>query len=148
MCYSIGGKSENDPNRTVTDHQQKSEDSRLAAYSQVWSSHGSDKFQLNENDIEESFIKGSGPGGQSVNKTSNCVQLKHLPTGIVVKVVAVCSHRIEWCSVTCCLVSLSSCKSNAQHFVQRVAFCMNVCVCDSTGGVQAKHFYTRRVSTL
>ena len=47
---------------------------------------GSEKFKLDERDLEESFIKGSGPGGQSVNKTSNCVQLKHLPTGIVVKV--------------------------------------------------------------
>ena len=48
--------------------------------------NGSEKFKLHESELEESFIKGSGPGGQSVNKTSNCVQLKHLPTGIVVKV--------------------------------------------------------------
>ena len=41
---------------------------------------------LIESEIEESFIKGSGPGGQSVNKSSNCVQLKHLPTGIIIKV--------------------------------------------------------------
>lgn len=40
---------------------------------------------LNETDIEETFIRGSGPGGQAVAKTSNCVQLKHMPTGIVVK---------------------------------------------------------------
>ena len=46
-----------------------------------------DKFTLNEKDFEETFIKGSGPGGQAVNKSSNCVQLKHLPTGIIVKVV-------------------------------------------------------------
>ena len=37
-------------------------------------------------DIEESFVKGNGPGGQKVNKSSNCVVLKHKPTGIVVKV--------------------------------------------------------------
>jgi len=36
-------------------------------------------------EIEESFLKGSGPGGQKINKTSSAVQLKHLPTGIVVK---------------------------------------------------------------
>lgn len=41
---------------------------------------------LVEDELEEQFVKGSGPGGQSVNKTSNCVVLKHLPTGIVVKV--------------------------------------------------------------
>jgi len=38
-----------------------------------------------ETDIEESFLKGSGPGGQKINKTSSAVQLKHIPTGIVVK---------------------------------------------------------------
>ena len=38
-----------------------------------------------ESEIEENFIKGSGPGGQKINKTSSAVQLKHLPTGIVVK---------------------------------------------------------------
>lgn len=38
-----------------------------------------------EDEIQESFLKGSGPGGQKINKTSSAVQLKHLPTGIVVK---------------------------------------------------------------
>ncbi|KAK7749396.1 hypothetical protein SLS62_008140 [Diatrype stigma] len=38
-----------------------------------------------ESEIEESFLKGSGPGGQKINKTSSAVQLKHKPTGIVVK---------------------------------------------------------------
>ncbi|KAK8855539.1 RF-1 domain-containing protein [Apiospora arundinis] len=36
-------------------------------------------------DIDESFLKGSGPGGQKINKTNSAVQLKHLPTGIVIK---------------------------------------------------------------
>ncbi|KAJ8981668.1 hypothetical protein NQ317_017289 [Molorchus minor] len=40
---------------------------------------------LLEKDFEEMHVRGSGPGGQKVNKTSNCVVLKHLPTGIVVK---------------------------------------------------------------
>lgn len=40
---------------------------------------------LNENDLEESFVRGSGPGGQSVNKTSSACHLKHIPTGMVVK---------------------------------------------------------------
>jgi protein subunit release factor B len=39
---------------------------------------------LNESDLVENFIKGSGPGGQNVNKSNNCCQLKHIPTGIVV----------------------------------------------------------------
>lgn len=36
-------------------------------------------------DLEESFLKGTGPGGQKINKTNSAVQLKHLPTGVVVK---------------------------------------------------------------
>ncbi|KAI1192030.1 RF-1 domain-containing protein [Nemania serpens] len=38
-----------------------------------------------EHEIDESFLKGSGPGGQKINKTNSAVQLKHLPTGIVIK---------------------------------------------------------------
>jgi len=36
---------------------------------------------LDEKDLREQFVHGSGPGGQNVNKLSNCVVLKHLPTG-------------------------------------------------------------------
>jgi protein subunit release factor B len=39
---------------------------------------------LNELEIREQYAKGSGPGGQSVNKATNRCQLKHLPTGIIV----------------------------------------------------------------
>lgn len=35
-----------------------------------------------EGDLEERFVRGSGPGGQNVNKTANCVVLKHIPSGI------------------------------------------------------------------
>jgi len=41
---------------------------------------------LDENELEEAYVRGHGPGGQAVNKTNNCVVLKHLSTGIVVKV--------------------------------------------------------------
>lgn len=40
---------------------------------------------LSENDLQENIISGSGPGGQSVNKAVNCCQIKHVPTGIIVK---------------------------------------------------------------
>lgn len=40
---------------------------------------------LNEDELEEQFVRGSGPGGQATNKTSNCVVLRHIPSGIVVK---------------------------------------------------------------
>lgn len=40
---------------------------------------------VQESDIEEKFIRSSGPGGQNVNKTSTCVVLSHIPTGLSVK---------------------------------------------------------------
>lgn len=36
-------------------------------------------------DLQEKFVRGSGAGGQKINKTSNCVFLKHLPSGIAIK---------------------------------------------------------------
>ena len=36
-------------------------------------------------DIEEHFVRGSGKGGQKINKTSSCVVLRHLPTGVEVR---------------------------------------------------------------
>ncbi|XP_063313083.1 mitochondrial translation release factor in rescue [Pelobates fuscus] len=44
-----------------------------------------DLIDLKETDLEEQFVRGHGPGGQATNKTSNCVVLKHIPSGIVVK---------------------------------------------------------------
>jgi protein subunit release factor B len=36
-------------------------------------------------DIEERFIRGSGPGGQKINKTASTVCLVHRPTGVEVR---------------------------------------------------------------
>ncbi|KAK9973911.1 hypothetical protein ABG768_022028 [Culter alburnus] len=47
--------------------------------------HQIDLPLVHEEELEEQFVRGSGPGGQATNKTSNCVVLKHIPTGIVVK---------------------------------------------------------------
>lgn len=40
---------------------------------------------LDESDLDEQFVRGSGPGGQAVNKTNNCIVLRHKPTGFIVK---------------------------------------------------------------
>lgn len=57
----------------VTDKKQAELEARMAA------------LGLREQDIEEKYVRSSGPGGQKVNKTSSCVHLKHLPTGLEVK---------------------------------------------------------------
>jgi protein subunit release factor B len=44
-----------------------------------------DRCGLKEADIEEQFVRSSGPGGQNVNKTSTCVMLRHEPSGLEVK---------------------------------------------------------------
>ena len=43
------------------------------------------RAKVYERDLVERFIRGSGPGGQKVNKTSSCVQLRHIVSGIEVK---------------------------------------------------------------
>ena len=40
---------------------------------------------LRKQDFDERFILGSGKGGQKVNKTSNCVFLRHPPSGLEIK---------------------------------------------------------------
>lgn len=44
-----------------------------------------EKLGIEEKDLIEKFILGSGRGGQNLQKTSSCVYLKHIPTGIEVK---------------------------------------------------------------
>ncbi len=43
------------------------------------------KLGVLESDFLESFVRSSGPGGQKVNKSSSCVYLVHIPTGLSVK---------------------------------------------------------------
>ena len=40
---------------------------------------------IREKDLVERFVRSSGAGGQKVNKTSTCVYLKHVPSGLEVK---------------------------------------------------------------
>lgn len=44
-----------------------------------------EEYKIHEKDLIEKFILGSGKGGQKINKSSSCVYLKHLPTGLEVK---------------------------------------------------------------
>ena len=44
-----------------------------------------EELGIKESDIVEKFVHSRGHGGQNVNKTSTCVYLKHLPTGLEVK---------------------------------------------------------------
>lgn len=43
------------------------------------------KLNIREEEVIEQFIRSQGAGGQKVNKTSSAVYLKHLPTGLEVK---------------------------------------------------------------
>jgi len=36
-------------------------------------------------EVDERFIRGTGPGGQKINKTSSTVVLRHRPTGVEVR---------------------------------------------------------------
>ena len=44
-----------------------------------------ERLGIRDEDLEESFVRSGGPGGQNVNKVSTCVVLKHIPTGLVIK---------------------------------------------------------------
>ena len=69
------------PGREISFHQEKAAamplppqiDRRLAV------------LGLRGEDVEERFVRGSGPGGQKINKTSSTVWLRHRPTGVEVR---------------------------------------------------------------
>ncbi len=44
-----------------------------------------ERLGIREEDLEESFVRSGGPGGQNVNKVATCVVLKHSPTGLIIK---------------------------------------------------------------
>ena len=50
---------------------------------------------IGDRDIEEKFVRSRGRGGQKVNKTTSCVYLKHLPTGVEVKCMTARSQSLN-----------------------------------------------------
>ena len=44
-----------------------------------------EKLGITRDDLDESFVRGSGNGGQKINKTSSTVRLKHEPSGLDVR---------------------------------------------------------------
>ena len=53
------------------------------------------KLGILPDDLIEKFIRGSGSGGQKINKTASCVYLKHIPSGIEVKCQAQRSRELN-----------------------------------------------------
>ena len=51
-----------------------------------WLRQRMERLGLREEDLEESFVRSGGPGGQNVNKVATCVLLRHGPSGLEVKV--------------------------------------------------------------
>ncbi len=47
--------------------------------------HRMQSLNIRDLDLVEKFVLGSGKGGQKMNKTSSCVYLRHVPTGIEIK---------------------------------------------------------------
>ncbi|KAJ5375531.1 hypothetical protein N7517_007537, partial [Penicillium concentricum] len=43
------------------------------------------RLKINDADISISYLKGTGPGGQKINKTNSAVQIIHRPSGVVIK---------------------------------------------------------------
>ena len=59
---------------------------------------------IHEKDMDESFVRSSGPGGQNVNKVSTCVVLHHRPTGIRVKAQQARSQGLNRYQARCTLL--------------------------------------------
>ena len=57
----------------------------VSAAKQIALSERMRRLGIREEDLEERFIRSSGPGGQRTNKVSTCVVLRHRPSGVEVR---------------------------------------------------------------
>jgi protein subunit release factor B len=53
------------------------------------------RLGVRQSDLVETFVLGSGHGGQKVNKTNSCVCLRHGPSGMVIKCQAARSRELN-----------------------------------------------------
>ena len=63
--------------------------------------HVTDQIDIDESEIEESFVRSSGPGGQNVNKLSTAVQLRFdvrrsrsLPNDVAIRLMGIAGSRM------------------------------------------------------
>jgi len=75
-------------------------------------------------DVDEQFVRGSGPGGQKINKTSSTVWLRHRPTGVEVRCQRersqAANREVAWIELCAKLEARArSAADAAQHEAQR-----------------------------
>ncbi|KAL2393285.1 hypothetical protein ABEF93_002629 [Exophiala dermatitidis] len=79
------GSSKSDDNLAGATSKTPNEKSKLTAKEKRKSKQLPPRPTLPDSEIHHVYLKGTGPGGQKINKTNSAAQLTHLPTGIVVK---------------------------------------------------------------
>jgi predicted GNAT family acetyltransferase len=67
-------------------HEEQADEDAIVSQVGGWRVESTILSELREKDLEEHFTRGGGRGGQKVNKSTNAVCLKHVPTGTVIKV--------------------------------------------------------------